>query len=494
MRVALEVLSRLALRLPPDMVNHTLNLGLDCYRTNRVPQHTLLGDPLRNLLERAWEALSKDNRASRALDLLTSPIAGLDDFSGEVGSPDPGQLVGQEDMAFERTASNDQQFRDVVSFLIRALLASDEAHRRATFRLIPLVLSQHLTEEEESEIARAFWSRTDPILNNSSGPSSPLDWVYFILPEMDKGQAERSFRLKWLSSTPESRGRETDYSSDMLAQVGAAVTGLRVRGRQFALSGDDEQHIATHIERLVEMFTSNSISFRFGIWSTIRQVGSLAAEITLPTDVAQNLFQRVESMIGTLRHPRDPILGPVYDARIGLGFAVIPGLVKALPGRSETLTSWLRTGLASEDDARVRGSMSALRSWLLAPVSSGLRSIPDDLIREVGAIIASDRRAALADALICATIIFDEGSDSQRETVRPLTLQGLSYLAEKLQYDSQQTGDEDLHTLRLLCAQLTTKIASHGFENDAAVAKWLDLGKGDPFPEARRVVMSFESE
>ena len=242
------------------------------------------------------------------------------------------------------------------------------------------------------------------------------------------------------------------------------------------------------------MFSSSSISFNLGIWSTIRQVGSVAAEITMPEYVAQNLFQRVESMIGTQRHSRDLLLGPVYDIRIGLGFAVIPGLVKALPERFETLSLWLRTGLASEDDARARGTMAALRSWLSVSATSKLRPVPEDLIREVGAIIASDRRVALADALVCATIVFDRGSESHRDTMRPLALQGLSYLAEKLNYDSEQDVDGDVHTLRLLCAQLTTKIASHGFENDAAVAKWLDMGRSDPFPETRKVVMSYESE
>ena len=494
MRVALEVLSRLTLRLPPDIVNHALDLGLECYRTGRVAQHNWLGDPLGNLLERAWEALSKDQRAIRAFDLLAAPIVRLDDFAAGANCPDPSDFIVAEDLPSERTTSNERQYQDVVSFLIRGLLGSNDSRNRATFRLMPLVIAHSLTDEELSNIATALWRNSDPILQNVSGPGAALDWVYLMLPEMEEGQAEQSFRLKWLTSTPESRGKGSDYSSNMLVQVGAAVTGLRGRGLQFILLVEDEQHIATHIENLVEMFSSSSISFNFGIWSTIRQVGSVAAEITIPEDVAQNLFQRVESMIGTQRNSRDLLLGPVYDIRIGLGFAVIPGLVKALPERFETLSLWLRTGLASEDDARVRGTMAALRSWLSVSGTSRLRPVPEDLIREVGAIIASDRRAALADALVCATIVFDRGSESHRDTMRPLALQGLSYLAEKLRYDSEEDVDGDVHTLRLVCAQLTTKIASHGFENDAAVGKWLDLGRSDPFPETRKVVMAYESE
>ena len=494
MRVALEVLSRLTLRLPPGMVNHALDLGLECYRTDRVAQHSLLGHPLGNLLERAWEALSKDHRAIRAFDLLAAPIMGLDNFAAGANRPDPGRFLSAEDLPSERTTRNEQQYQEVVSFLIRGLLGNDDARKRATLRLIPLAISHSLTEGESSDIANALWSNSDPILLNSSGPSSPLDWVYFMLPEMEKGQAEQSFRLKWLTSNYESQERGLDYSSNMLAQVGAAVTGLRGWGRPFVLSTEDEQYIATHIENLVEKFSSRSVSFNLGIGSVIRHVGSIAADITLPEHITENIFRGVEVMLGTHSHSKDPFLGSVNDIRISLGFAVIPGLVKAMPDCFEAISLWLRTGLASEDDARVRGTMGALQSWLSSSATSTLRPVPDDLIREVGVIIASDRRVALVEALVCASLVFDRGSESHRDTIRPLALQGLSYLAEKLQYDTEKAVDGDVHTLRLLCAQLATKIAPHGFEDDAAVVKWLDTGRSDPFPETRNVVMSYESE
>ena len=355
------------------------------------------------------------------------------------------------------------------------------------------MISHSLTDEELSGIANALWSGADPILSNPSYPGSPLDWVYFMLPEMEKGQAEHSFRFKWLTSSPEGQGKDFEYSINMLTQVGAAVVGLRGRGRPFVLSVEDERHIATHIEKLFEMFSSNSISFNLGIASTVRHVGSLAAEIALPKRVAQNLYLRLEFVLGTQSHPRDPLMGAVYDIRIGLGYASIPGLVKAVPEHFEILSLWLRTGLASEDDARVRGAMGALNTWLSASAISGLRPVPEDLIREVGAIIASDRRVALIDALICANLVFDIGSDSQRDAIGSLALQGLDDLADKLQYVSEGDAVGDAHTLRLLCAQLATKMAVRGFEANAVVSRWLDIGRKDPFPETRNVVMSFES-
>ena len=98
LRVALEVLSRLTLRLPLHMVRRTLDLGLECYRTDRVAQHSWLGDPLGNLLERAWEALPKNDRANRSLELLTAPMAGLDNFPANANCPDPGRLIGADDL------------------------------------------------------------------------------------------------------------------------------------------------------------------------------------------------------------------------------------------------------------------------------------------------------------------------------------------------------------------------------------------------------------
>ena len=494
MRVALEVLSRLALRLSPDEVDYTLSVGLECYQTDRVPQHALLGSSVRNLLRRSWRGLPDNRRASRALDLLAAPIVGLDGFTGDANCPDPGEFVNAEDLTSERVSDKESRYTEVVDFLIRGLLSVGEARKRATFRLIPLVISDTLTDSEVSHVASALWRNSDPIHSNPSGPSSPLDWVYLILPELERGRAEQSFRRKWLTPKTERESEGLDYSADMLAQVGAAVSGLKQRDRSFHLSHENERRIAVHTERLVEMFSSSSVRFDSSIRSAISHIGSLISEITISGDVAQNLFQRVEFMLGTQTRSRDLLFAPVRDVRIALAFALIPGLVKAMPERFDSISIWLRTGLASEDGARVRGTMSALQSWLSASANSTLRPVPDDLIREVGAIIASDRRIALADALVCATMVFDEGSRAHRDTIGPLVLLGLSYLAEKLEYDPDQDSDDGVHTLRLLCAQLATYMARLGYEKDATIAKWLDIGRSDPFPEIRNVVNSYELE
>ena len=491
LRVTLEVLSRLVLRLPPVTVHETLEIALKLYSTDRIVQHTWMGPPLENLLKRTWEALSSDERSSRAFDLLTAPIAELDGFTAARNCPDPGRLVKAMDLPTNRTPHNDKQYSEVVDYLVRGLLSTGDGRARVVARLIPLTLSHNLTIKESSKVANALWLNSDPILSNASGPRAPFDWVYLILPEIDEGQAERSFRSKWLTVTSDHHDESPAHSTDMLTQVGAALSGMRGQGREFKLSSDDESQIAVHIEKIVEMFSSNSISFDLGIGSTILHLSSLAIEITLPEHIVDSLYRQIEDTLEMPDHGNDPMMRPINDIRISLAFALVPGLIKAMPDRFEALSLWLRTGLASESELRVGAAMAALRSWLSASEKSTLPPVPDDLIREVGAIIASGRRVALIDALICATLVFDRGSESHRDTIKTLVLQGLSYLAEKLKYDSEHDSHGDVHTLRLLCTQLATHIAGQGYANDATIAKWIDMGKSDPFPETRNLIQSF---
>ena len=347
MRVALESLSRLVLRLPRDMVNDVLDIGIECYCTKGFVEHHWLGRPLGKLLDRAWISLSQDQRSSRVFDLLTLPMVGMQDFAGESECADPGQFVSVGDFPTERNSGNDQRYEDVLNVVNRGLGANDNARMRAISRLIPLVVAEQLTNRESSEIAGSLWTDGDPILHAPSAPGACLDWVYLILPETIEGEAERSFRSKWLSVARGNEGRGIDHAANMLAQVGAAVTGLWERDRPFPLGINDEDLISRHIYKIVEMLSSKSVGFNLGIGSAITHVGSLARDIAISEDIAEDLYRRVEFFLGPGSQSKDPLIGPVNDIRIALGFAIVPALVRAFPkrrGRSQfgSAQAWRR--------------------------------------------------------------------------------------------------------------------------------------------------------
>ena len=77
LRVALEVLSRLVLRLEPETVQEVLRRSLAHYQTETIARHSWMADPIRNLLTRSWEALPKERRTAFVFDLLGAPIVGL---------------------------------------------------------------------------------------------------------------------------------------------------------------------------------------------------------------------------------------------------------------------------------------------------------------------------------------------------------------------------------------------------------------------------------
>ena len=496
MRVALEVLSRLTVRLPVEVVHDALDMGLECYRSELVARDILLARPLGNILARAWEALPKDQRTGRAVGLLLEPIAGIQGFPGDDNYPDPGQFVVADDFPPERELEEENRYKELVAFLVQGLDGSDNARKRAILRLVPLFMSGYLTEVEQRDIAHALWGQSDPILYNSNSAVSPFDWVYLILPELESGQAERSFRNKWLSPNSGTQDEESAYTGSVLTQLGAAVSGLQGLGKPLEFSPEEEQRIALQIVQLVETFSATSISFSLlDIGAAIRGMASLAVEITIPRDMAEDMLGKVSPFLDFQVRSNAPFFGDIDRIRTSIAFALIPGLIKALPHKSDTVSLWLRTGLVSGDEERVRDATSALNSWLAASASSKLDPVPDDLVREVGSLIASGQSVALADALICARSVFENGSEGNKGTIAPLALMGLSLLSQKLQYDLDQDSEDGVHTLRMLCARLAIRMAQCGFEQDASVVKWLDISRNDSFPEIRNVLMDsgFES-
>ena len=496
LRVAMEVLSRLVLRLPPDTAKTVLDVGLVCYRTPQVAQHIWLDEPLDSLLRRAWEALPKNYRADSVFDLLSAPLVGMEGFEAHSRLQDPGRIVRQDDLPPRSNSEYENRFREIVDFLIRALRAHDSARNHATLRLLSLSISENLTDTETSEIANALWRDHDPVLANTPGPDVPLDWVYLILPELEPHQAAQSFRRKWLTPNSSQQDERGTFSSEMLAQVGVAVSQLRSFGFHLELSGEEQEHIVSHATMFVESLASGSVTMHLDFGSTITGMRALLAEVEIPRNAAENLFDYAESMIGSHDDLGAHRFQDLAQIRLAVAFGLIPGLARALPERSERIAYWVRTGLASDDDLRISSAIAALRFWTskAEALNSTLPPPADDLILEVGVIIASRRRVALADALWCATGIFGTKNHWIDGTVIRLVLQGLAYLAEELSYDRDIHDREEVPTLRLLCARLAWTLAQHDYGHAAPITEWLAIAETDPFPEVRNAVVRPEQK
>ena len=488
MRVAMEVLSRLVVRLEPDKVDEIFNKALELYRNDHIARDIWLADPVRSLLRRSWESLPEDHRTTYILDLLSAPIVGMDNFT-DIWSryPDPGEFLQGDLLPPIRTSDTEDRWQEIVRLLVRGLHAGGEARKRASLRIAPVVFGGRLKETESSQVAQAFWNENYTGPSDLPGETLLYDWAFLLLPEPKPGLAEQRFRQKWLTSGNIAQ-KNAPSLADILWQVGITISGLKVRQHPLALSENERSYLIEVIQQWSDtsmpghavLFVQNQL--REPIHHALDGLRSILAEIQIPKDIAEKLYEKV----GSLNESGIP------------AFRLIAGLLKAMPNRFDELALTVRVGLVSEEVDLAKGATAGLHHWLTTSVkiSSQIQPPPDDLVREIGIMIATRRKVSLGPALQIAKWVFDEGSDAQKEAIRRLALQGLDYLSEELRYDrkhdqdSDQGNDQDsidVPLLRWRSAQLALSMAKRGFEDDPIVARWLEIVKTDPLPEVRYV-------
>ena len=145
--------------------------------------------------------------------------------------------------------------------------------------------------------------------------------------------------------------------------------------------------------------------------------------------------------------------------------------------------------MASDDKSIATDAMQGLWYWLDVSADCVLELPPPpiDLVREIGVIIATRRKAALARALQTANWVFKKCDLEQRNAIGELVSQGLHYLAQELRYDGihDSLEDADVPVLRWGCTQLALTMSERGFDADPAIAKWVESARNDPLPEVR---------
>ena len=479
-QVAMEVLSRLVLRLDPDMVESIFAKALEYYRNQQVAQYLQMAAPVRDLLERSWETLLEDRRTARALDLLSAPIVGMDNFTAKSAAHyrDPSEFL-QDDELFSppRTADNEHRWQEVVSLLVRGLHAGGEARKRASLRIVLVELEKQLTEAELSQVAQALWSEKYTGPDELPGETSLLDWAFLLLPEPEPGLAEQRFRRKWLtaSNAPQEDAPRHD---DILWQVGKAISGLKNHQRSLELSEDEQAYLIKVVKQWAETppvpqapFFSNHERIECAR-QAIFYLRSILLKVSIPEATATKLYEKVQALKGS-------------DTP---GLRLIAGIVRALPDHLDKIALLVRMELTSDNSTSAKDAAWGLHFWLVESDSTPeLCPPPDDLIREIGVIIATRRKVVLAQALQTAKWVFAEGSEAQREIIGQLAIQGLRYLAEELRYDREhdQSDDFDVPLLRWGCAHLALAMAESEFSDDPAIARWLEISKEDPLPEVR---------
>ena len=481
LRVAIEVLSRLVLRLESNMAEEIFNKALKWYRNDHIAQHAWMAQPIRHILERSFEALPESCRTEHALDLLSAPIVGLDNFVADKSRyPDPGYLLRQKFPPPIRTPDNESRWQEIVSLLVRALHAGDEARKRAARRILNVVFWEQLKEVETSQIAQTLWNEDNTESDNIPGGTDLSDWVFFLLPEPEPNMAEQRFRRKWLSTN-----NRKPNPDDVLIQVGAAISGLNKHQRSLKFLKEEEGYLVEVIKEWIEIpipYPIHPLDRAFGSEKiennrqAIVGLRSILLEIEIPESTAKKLYEKIKN----LNESDTP------------GVELVSGIVKSWPDCLDDIAMLMRTCLASENNNLTYNATGGLYYWLEAATDSTrqLQSPPDDLIREIGVMIATRRKKVLKWALQVAKLVFEEGAQAQKDVICELVLQGLGYLIEELRYDMHSSEEDNVPFLRWNCFRLAQTMAKCGFRDNPTIALWLENAESDPLPEVRHAAIS----
>ena len=505
--VYIEALSRLAVRVGPELAESILDRAIAYSRDSRL-YHTHWGRQFRNLLRRAWATMLADRRRIRAMDLFATPIIGLNQEIPplETRWPDPAGDVRFKTADLPRRVDDPERWQEVVDLIVRGLAGDITPRRRASRRLAHLVRTGDLDEEETRRIGEALWSRGHLADDGLPGNTDLHDWAFIVFPEPEVGISEERFRAKWLPTDQDiaigATTQEDDHKGfvevpmgsnpqpvvgrldDRLWQVGNAIHQLRIIEREFHLSCQDLELLTDLLEQWADASTPNLPDpnlQRFYMEPTRRALRWLPVVIgvVMPSsEVGRKLFAKMKELNGQGV--------PAYS--------LAGGLVAVIPDQLDEIATSLNIGLSSNDRNVAEDAAHGLMLWLEAASANGsvVPSPPGVLFRDIGIAVASRRSPSLIGALSAATWTIRLGTENLKGMIAPFLLEGLDCLAQEARYELDGESDLDIPRLRRHCAYLAKAMADEGYAEHTTVQYWLESAAQDPLPEVRDAIASAE--
>jgi len=475
LRVAFEALSRLVLRLPAERAESILKNALAYYRMEGIAKQRWLSESIDHLLARAWEALPRSHRSDLILDILSAPIIGLDGFDADGQFyPEPGNLIGIDSQRYTptRQPENEVRWSEVIQLIRRGLTSAGHTRERAAIRLVPLAFLGILTVPEKNLLAQSLW-HTDYISTDTLPSGTSLyDWIFLFLPEPKPGIAEQCFRKKWLCSIELNNERRLN---EFFGQLGTALANLKEFDRPLSLTAVDRAKLSAMVENwiTIPVTPDDGPLSRSNIHEGVIGLQFILPEIELSSSSSNALFAKAVE----LNQTNTP------------GFRMFYGIAKFLPGKIDEIAMSMRMGFASDKVELANEAIFGFHVWLRAVSEEGslIPAPPDDLLREIGVIIATRRRGVLHRSLRVAQWVFSGGTKEQRDTIAQPALHGLRYLIEELCYDRDhgEDGELEIPLLRWSCAHLALSMLASGYQDDSTVALWSKVAIDDPLPEVR---------
>jgi hypothetical protein len=515
----ISILARVVVRLPPPCLDEVFTLALEVYSSIAARQQLSLPRELEELFRSLVLAMPRETLQARALELFSLPVPGSRSFPVELPRdwPEPAFDLPKRLQSLERLAS-DEAWTRMIAELLEAAGEDQEAGRtNALGRLVVLYRFNVLTNSELRQLNRLLWRRVNPATGLPELPGLQK-WTCLTLPAPPSVSVIDLFR-RYMEQGDLLRFTQVETGSDGIAR------------RQFTAHVNPDAYVLDWLGATRIPGSRPEPRRKFVNW-TRADAATLLRKLRgwwdeegrdlLGTTTGPSFFvslrdvlirNRLELILEALREiviPRartgtplaDEVLAFVSDMdnRNVAVEVVLPALLHLDPRRERETASRLRRALAAHNEERQRAALSALGNWLrnqagspLAVRGYRLPRMPENLLQELGSIIANRRQPGLLDTLRFAITVLEHFPErANRRFIESLTV-GLDSLFEETQYrpNDEPVGHvpyEDVPVFRLLAARVANLLAVvHGVRSEV-VDRWIEAAQTDPLPEVRQAV------
>jgi len=204
-KISLEVLSRLTIRLNENQLSKLLDFSIEIYSIQQKYPEIAFFDEINTFFKRIFSAVPPTMILKRMQRLLNLPIVGGNDFNIPAASHlhDPFEYIHFRN-DFKMPVGYDRTSWDTpISHLIQfAGNTNIEIRKRSLFRLVIIYELNGLSQEEIDSFQKGLWAQIDTITQLPANTGF-LNNAFLRLPQPSIGYAEEKIR-KWLvtSSIP----------------------------------------------------------------------------------------------------------------------------------------------------------------------------------------------------------------------------------------------------------------------------------------------------
>ena len=501
-KTALDIISRLVIRMPHAEQVEILDLSLELYQMEYISRSRYAHDPLGSLFRSLFLAIPESVLVAKFPEISQLPIPDTKEFPVFNSHSWP-TTVHDFSEAIKRLPNvnpNDWK-KQIDKLLVQFDEGNSVVRNRALLRLETFYGFDCLTKIHIKKLGLIYWKDSMKTGTPHHQPFHREAVLAFPAPD---------------SIDIESRFKDFVFNNDKNSKTEELVNLLRswIYANRVARKPDRKRHT---IVKWSEQELQKVLSMVEIVWARLEAMDDSALSdaqrsaswlgARTPDNMIQDVLIALRDLIvaasDVFRDRLNAIVSQISESRFAIG-DVLP--VLSLINSDIDVMNEMRYGLASHDRAAYVSCLSGLLYWSeysgkkpSSAASATLPSVPTDIVRELGVIVANRRQPDLDQALATTSMFIRSTTDKLDKRFLTSVLFGLSYLQHELDYSFVENKTlpfaySDVPKLRRHVARIVVALKRFHAVDAEAVANWIEAAKNDPLPEIRKVTYELDDK